>query len=151
MLELKIPPVVVTILSGAAMWGVAKISSAIPLPLPAKAVAASLFLAAGAYCSIAGVCSFREAETTVNPTTPDASSALVTSGIYRRTRNPMYVGFLFFLLSLSAVLSNPWSLLVAAGFVLYMNRFQIVPEERALQSIFGDEYVGYKARVRRWL
>jgi len=97
------------------------------------------------------VVSFRKAKTSVNPITPDACSSLVVSGIYKKTRNPMYVGFLFFLIGWGLFLSNLFSLVLPAGFFLYMNRFQIQAEEQALESFFGAEYMAYKNRVRRWL
>jgi protein-S-isoprenylcysteine O-methyltransferase Ste14 len=81
---------------------------------------------------------------------PDAASSLVVSGIYRYTRNPMYAGFLLILLGWAAFLSNILALIVLPAFVLYMNRFQILPEERVLTTLFADEYTEYLARVRRW-
>lgn len=82
---------------------------------------------------------------------PDAASTLVTSGIYRVTRNPMYLGILFALLGWGLFLSNLGSLLFCGVFVLYMSRFQIQPEERALEVKFGVAFIMYKSRVRRWL
>jgi protein-S-isoprenylcysteine O-methyltransferase Ste14 len=95
--------------------------------------------------------SFRKAKTSVNPTKTNLTSTLVTDGIYKNTRNPMYVGFLFFLIGWGFILYNIYSMTLCIGFVLYMNRFQIQPEEKALMSIFGEEFVDYKRRVRRWL
>ena len=105
----------------------------------------------GAFFCLAGVVSFRRAKTTVNPLKPEQASSLVTSGIYRWSRNPMYVGFALFLVAWAAWLASPWTLLGVAGFVLYMNRFQIGPEERALASLFGIDFNHYCASVRRWL
>ncbi|HEV8366930.1 MAG TPA: isoprenylcysteine carboxylmethyltransferase family protein, partial [Pyrinomonadaceae bacterium] len=75
----------------------------------------------------------------------------VSTGVYRFTRNPMYLGLLLTLLGWAAFLSNPASLLFVPIFVLYINRFQIKPEEQVLSSLFGAEYMAYKSRVRRWL
>jgi protein-S-isoprenylcysteine O-methyltransferase Ste14 len=97
------------------------------------------------------VAAFRRARTTVNPLTPDATTALVESGIYRLTRNPMYLGFLLLLLAEIVWLANPVALLAAPAFVLYLNRFQIGPEERALRNRFGAKFQSYSHRVRRWL
>ncbi|SHO20788.1 Membrane protein, putative [Moritella viscosa] len=63
----------------------------------------------------------------------------------------MYVGFALFLLSWGVYLSSPWTILVIVGFVFYMNKFQIIPEERALTTIFGSEFTSYLSQVRRWL
>lgn len=91
------------------------------------------------------------ARTTVNPVRPDAASSLVVSGIYRFTRNPMYLAFLLILLVLGLRLGNVGALLIALTFVAYMNRFQIEPEERALRRRFGEAFEDYQARVRRWI
>jgi protein-S-isoprenylcysteine O-methyltransferase Ste14 len=101
--------------------------------------------------ALSGFVAFRHAKTTVNPLSPANSSSLVTSGIYRFTRNPMYVGLALVLLAWALFLSSPWSLLGPLVFVLYINRFQIVPEERILSGIFGEAYSAYRTKVRRWL
>ena len=82
---------------------------------------------------------------------PESTSSLVTAGLYRYSRNPIYVADVIFLLSWAFYLNNPISLLGIVGFVLYMNRFQIQPEERALEANFGQAYLDFKARVRRWI
>lgn len=82
---------------------------------------------------------------------PKRSSSLVTSGLYRYSRNPIYVADIVFLLAWAFYLNNPISLVGIVGFVLYMNRFQIEPEERALEANFGQDYLDFKARVRRWI
>lgn len=88
----------------------------------------------------------------MNPTKPDHASVLITAGIYGISRNPMYLGFLALLIGWSMYLANAVALiLVPIGFVAYMDHFQIAPEERALQSLFGDAYTSYARRVRRWL
>jgi protein-S-isoprenylcysteine O-methyltransferase Ste14 len=95
--------------------------------------------------------SFRRVKTTVNPTKPDATSSLVVSGIYKYTRNPMYVGFVLVLLGWAAFLSNLAALALVPVFIVYKNRFQIQPEERVLSSLFPHEYPTYRAKVRRWV
>ena len=91
------------------------------------------------------------ARTTINPVKPSSASSLVITGIYRLTRNPMYLGSLFILLGWAVFLANVLAFLLLPGFVLYINRFQIIPEETALSGIFGSEFATYKANVRRWL
>ena len=110
-----------------------------------------ILIGAGLLFVLAGGISFRRARTTVNPLKPEAASALVTSGIYRYTRNPMYVGFALWLLAWGLYLASPLVLLGVLGFVLYMNRLQIAPEERALGRLFGADFAAYRQRVRRWL
>jgi protein-S-isoprenylcysteine O-methyltransferase Ste14 len=82
---------------------------------------------------------------------PDASSAIVTGSVYRLSRNPMYLGFLLVLAAWAMFLSSLAAALVLPGFVGYMNRFQIVPEEQVLLKKFGPAYAQYMSRVRRWL
>jgi protein-S-isoprenylcysteine O-methyltransferase Ste14 len=150
-LEVMIPPPAVAALVALAMWGVSLVAPPLPM-LAAVRLAASIALAVvGLVFSVAGVVSFRRARTTVNPTTPEAASSLVSSGIYRVTRNPMYVGLSFVLLAWAVFLSSAWALLGPLAFVLYIDRFQIAPEERALSKLFGSEYTAYRAKVRRWL
>jgi protein-S-isoprenylcysteine O-methyltransferase Ste14 len=105
----------------------------------------------GVATAIQGVIEFRRARTTVDPRDPRKSTAIVTSGIYRFTRNPMYLGFLLVLVSWSVYLSNLCAAVGPVLFILYMNRFQIEPEERILSARFGEVYDAYKAAARRWL
>jgi protein-S-isoprenylcysteine O-methyltransferase Ste14 len=82
---------------------------------------------------------------------PESTSSLVVSGIYGVTRNPMYLGFLVALLGWAVFLAHALALLPLLAFLLYMNRFQIRPEESALTTLFGQEFTTYRKRVRRWL
>ena len=99
----------------------------------------------------ASVLSFHRARTTVNPMQPQQASVLVESGIYQYSRNPMYLGFAIILAAWALALGSPLTLLGVVAFVLYMNRFQIAPEEWALEALFGVSFVRYRARVRRWI
>jgi protein-S-isoprenylcysteine O-methyltransferase Ste14 len=100
---------------------------------------------------IGGVLAFRRASTTINPSQPHNTSTLVTTGVYRLTRNPMYVGFILALTAWGIHLGNPISFLLVVSFYYYMNCFQIKLEEKALQEIFGDNYVQYCTKGKRWL
>ena len=150
-LELKVPPVLVTVIFAVLMWLASKLSPGIITPNWLKLGVSAALTAMGVFFSVSGVVSFRNAKTSVNPLTPAECSSLVTSGVYKKTRNPMYVGFLFFLLGWGLFLSSLFSLVLCAGFVLYMNRFQIQAEEQVLTSLFGEEFLTYKSQVRRWL
>lgn len=152
-LELKIPPLAVVLIAAGLMLLMRWLTPTlvVSLDLDVRMWAALPVLAAGIAIAVAGVIQFRRSHTTVNPMTPERTSALVSSGIYRYTRNPMYVGMLLALLAFSVVLASPASLLILPAFVVYMNRFQIVPEERELARHFGIEFQAYRARVRRWL
>jgi protein-S-isoprenylcysteine O-methyltransferase Ste14 len=150
-LELKVPPPVVAFLVGAAMWFAAQQRVSLELPLAVRIVAFVVFALAGGATALAGDLEFKRARTTINPFKPENSTALVTSGIFRFTRNPMYVGLTLVLLGWAAFLCSAWALLGPIIFVLYISRFQIAPEERVLSAKFGGMYTEYKAQVRRWL
>ncbi|MGC3833737.1 methyltransferase family protein [Moritella viscosa] len=151
MLENKIPPPVITLLFAVLMWGISFITPNLTFSLALRLPLSLLIVVLGSFFCVAGVASFKKATTTVNPLKPEAASSLVNSGIYRISRNLMYVGFALFLLSWGVYLSSPWTILVIVGFVFYMNKFQIIPEERALTTIFGSEFTSYLSQVRRWL
>ncbi len=150
-LELKIPPPVIALLAAGAMWIVSRSMPLLEVPRSIGMLAAGTLAAAGFAFALTGVLLFRRAKTTIHPTKPHETSALVTSGIYRISRNPMYVGLTLVLLAWAVFLSSGWSLAGVIAFVLYIARFQIVPEERVLSAKFGEAYAAYKSRVRRWL
>jgi protein-S-isoprenylcysteine O-methyltransferase Ste14 len=150
-LALRVPPVVVLFVTALLMAVSAWVVPAALFSIPYETLLACGFAFVGAAISTLGVLSFRRAGTTVNPLKPDTSSALVCSGVYKMTRNPMYLGFFMLLIAWGIYLSNAVALLLVPMFIVYMNRFQIEPEERALMSRFGHEFVEYAARVRRWL
>ncbi len=125
---------------------------ALSFKLPMKNIVAVLLVFIGSIICIIAVISFYRAQTTVAPNRPDQSSALVMTGLYRFSRNPMYLGFLILLISLGAYLENVLALLLAPTlFIVYMNQYQINPEEKALHQVYGDEFLAYRRKVRRWL
>jgi len=150
-LELKIPPVLITSLFALLMWLVSRLTPAIPMSQALKIIFLLVFAGLAAYVGLAAVAAFKKANTTVNPLTPESISSLVVTGIFKRTRNPMYLALMLALTGWGLYLANIFSLLVAVCFVLYMNRFQIQPEERALEEIFGAQFTDYKNQVRRWI
>lgn len=151
LLEHRIPPPVVGALVAAAMWGVSSLGPRWQMASgPRYGTVATLVLMGLAF-DLLGLLAFRASRTTLNPLKPERARALVTGGVYRVTRNPMYLGMACLLLAWAVHLS---ALLPFAGivvFVLYITRFQIRPEERALRGLFGEQYASYAARVRRWL
>jgi protein-S-isoprenylcysteine O-methyltransferase Ste14 len=150
-LEVKIPPPAVAAAIAVAMWGTSRLAPLLQLPGAVRLGVAAAVLLAGIGFSAGGVLAFRRARTTLDPTKPEQASSLVSSGIYRVTRNPMYVGLSCVLVAWVVFLSSAWALLGVVAFVLYTGRFQIAPEERALAKLFGSEYADYQAKVRRWL
>lgn len=147
----RIPPPVVALLIGLMMGGAAWLT-----PPQAASVALRVGLG-GALFLVAGLlggpafAAFGRAGTTISPVRIEEASSLVTTGIYRVTRNPIYVALTVLLISLAVLLARPWLLLGPVGFVLFTTRFQILPEERVMQAKFGAGYAAYRRRVRRWL
>lgn len=150
-LERKVPPVAVTLILALAMWWFAD-------RLPGVGWPAAILRPLAAACAIAGltlgwlgVAAFRRARTTVTPIAVESASSLVAVGVYRFTRNPMYAGMALMLTGWAIWLAVPALLLGPAALVLYLSRFQIIPEERALRAKFGSAYDVYQRRVRRWV
>jgi protein-S-isoprenylcysteine O-methyltransferase Ste14 len=150
-LELRIPPVAVMLVTGAAMWALAQLVPSVSAAPSARLAVALPLGVCGLLVALAGVREFRRARTTLHPQHPEAASSVVRSGIYAYSRNPMYLGILLMLLAWGAWLANPVSLALAAAIVPYLNRFQIEPEERAMVRNFGAAYEAYRREVRRWL
>lgn len=154
-LELKIPPLLLMLLFALTMWLLAPLtaplSTKLALPALYTTVLALCLAVTGIAVALAGVLAFRRAKTTVDPRLPQQSSSLVLVGIYRYSRNPMYLGFLLLLAAFACYLQSLLALALLPLFVLYMNRFQIEPEERILGQKFGVDYQMYLHSVRRWL
>lgn len=150
-LALKVPPLLLAVLFAAGMAGLSAWLPRVEIALPIKIALIGVIALSGVLFALAGVIAFRRHKTTVDPRFPEQASALVDSGIYQFTRNPMYVGFALWLCAWVVYLQSPWLVLGVGGFVLYMNRFQIEPEEQILLTLFGLSYEHYKQRVRRWL
>jgi protein-S-isoprenylcysteine O-methyltransferase Ste14 len=150
-LETKIPPPLLTIIFVILMWLASSFSASIFIPDYLRIVLFVSLCITAFSVALLGVYSFRRAKTTVNPFNPDKASSLVCTGIYRYTRNPMYLGLFIGLAGWGIYLSSAIALVLPFIFVLTINRLQIIPEERALESIFRSRYVEYKTRVRRWI
>jgi len=150
-MALKIPPVAQIIVFASISWILKTY-----FPLYAINHEALHYLAAGLALSgliiiIISVATFLRAKTTVNPIKPDATNTLVASGIFRYSRNPMYLGLLLILLGFATFLGDIVALIPALMFVVFITEFQIKPEEKALREKFGTQYGEYSKRVRRWL
>ena len=151
LLENRIPPPIVLLVALALIYWVSRMDDLITLSTGLRLNLSIGLFVLGLGVMIAGVISFRRAATTVNPLKPESASSLVNSGVFRYTRNPMYLGMLFIAVAGVVKSSSVLSLLVVLGFYLFITRYQIVPEERAMRRLFGDEFIQYKQRVRRWI
>lgn len=150
-LELKVPPLIQILLIGFGMYVLSKLVPSFYLSIPANIPAGLVVILLGAFIAIAGVLEFRKANTTADPRFPEKSEKLVVTGIYKISRNPMYVGFLLSLFGCFLILSNLIAVLFLPVFVFYINHFQIKPEERFLLQKFGSDFSQYCDNVRRWL
>lgn len=150
-LELKVPPVIVVGIIAGIMHFTSHSLPAVKIPLSLRVSLTALIVLLALVSGALGVWEFRKQRTTVNPHTPEKSSSLVTSGVFQFTRNPMYLGLALLLLALAVYKSSPLLIAGVVVFILYMNRFQIAPEEGFMKQHFGPEYTDYCSRVRRWL
>lgn len=150
-LELKIPPLALTLGFALAMWLASAWIPQLTFSIPERQLIAIALAGPGAGIVLVAWLGFRLAGTTVNPTRPHSTTRVVGSGVYRLSRNPMYLGFLLTLAGWAVLLGHALPFLFLPAFVLYMNRFQIAPEERMLAAKFGGDYERYCRAVRRWL
>jgi protein-S-isoprenylcysteine O-methyltransferase Ste14 len=149
-LQLRIPPVLWIVVCGGLMWGLDRALPIAPLIEPPANQAGWILLAIGATIIGMAVLQFRRANTTVDPTRPAKASALVRSGIFGFSRNPMYLGMAVGLAGWAMLLGSlgPWFVLPA--FATLLTWLQIKPEEAVLATLFGRDYEDYCAHVGRW-
>jgi protein-S-isoprenylcysteine O-methyltransferase Ste14 len=149
-LEHRIPPPLVFILTAAIMWIATR-----GLPLQLGDVwrfgIAALFFMFGCAFAITAFRAFDRAKTTINPVRIEEASSLVESGVYRYSRNPMYLALTLLLVAWAVYLATPWAFLGPLAFMLFITRFQILPEERVLRVKFGPVFQAYEQKVRRWI
>lgn len=151
MLRLKIPPPLIALIFAALMWLISLYTPIISLSENSKSFVIFLCIFIGLTFDIFALVNFRQAKTTINPLQPEKTIQLVTNGIYQYSRNPMYVGLTFFLLAWAIYLLAPANIIMILLFVLLINELQIKPEEQALLKKFGQDYIQYQQKVRRWV
>ena len=147
---MRIPPPIIGAVTAGAMWLVAE-STGLRIDVPASGFVALALIGAGLSLDLWAILAFRKAKTTVNPLAPENTSAIVTGGPYKFSRNPMYLGLLIVLTGLMVYLGDPTNVLLLAAFVAAVTLLQIRPEERILSSKFGAEYEAYASQTRRWI
>ena len=145
----KVPPPIVTLISGLIIFFSRPLFPEYHSNL--INVFSAIFLFFGLLVFFLAVASFKRYKTTVNPLQPSKASHLVISGIFRFTRNPMYLGMALVLLSLSFKFNLLGGLIVTVFFIMFITKFQIIPEEEAMLSLFQDEFEIYKENTRRWI
>ncbi|MEC7263069.1 MAG: isoprenylcysteine carboxylmethyltransferase family protein [Bacteroidota bacterium] len=149
-MRLRILPALVMLIFGALMYVLAKFLPVGDFDFFGRNELAWFLFGLGFLIGIVAVVQFIVARTTTDPLNPQKISKLITKGVYNYSRNPMYLGFLLILLAFGLKLGNAFNTLLAAGFVSYMNRFQIKCEEEVLEEKFGKEYRIYCKLTRRW-
>ena len=149
--ELLIPPPLIVLCSGLVMWLLAKALPSLSVAWPYSTQLGIMMTLIGLAIGLSGVQAVTKAKTTMNPKQPGDASQLVKSGIYKYSRNQMYLGLLFILIAWMIYLSNLASLLGIFAYIAYITRFQIIPEERYLEEKFSADYLSYKKQTRRWL
>ena len=150
-MELRLPPLAQLFIFALVMWLLDRTAPGPAFALPAQRVLPLVVALLGVAIALAGVLAFRAQDTTVDPRYPQNTRVVVSQGIYRVSRNPMYVGMLLLLVAWGLHLASIWPLLLLPLFVLAMSVLQIRPEERAMRMQFGERYDDYCRRVRRWL
>ena len=121
------------------------------ISIPHRTLFSILILFIGILVIINPVVKFIKSKTTVNPVEFKNVEKLVTSGIYKYSRNPMYLGMIMIIISTTVYYLNFYSLLTPFIFFFWINRFQIKREEVFLEEKFGQEYLSYKTKTRRWI
>ena len=142
------PPIIVLVLIVSIYFSSKKID---PINIPLQLEISIFILSAGILIFVNPVLQFIKSKTTVNPIQFEEVNKLVTSGIFKYSRNPMYLGMLMIVLSTSIFYLNIYSILTPLLFILWINKFQIKREEEFLIEKFGDEYLSYKKKTRRWI
>ncbi|WP_339723973.1 isoprenylcysteine carboxylmethyltransferase family protein [Maribacter stanieri] len=149
-MELKVPPALVFVCFGLIMYLLAEFLPIGYFDFYGRMLLVKILVGLGVLIAIMALLQFGRAKTTIDPTKPDKASNLVVGGIFKFSRNPMYLSLLLILLALGVFLGNAFNILITATFVGYMNRFQIIPEERILLEKFGRSFKDYCILTRRW-
>ncbi|MEI6725866.1 MAG: isoprenylcysteine carboxylmethyltransferase family protein [Actinomycetes bacterium] len=150
-LELKVPPDVTWLLIAGVMWIASAVTPGLAIPMALRVGIPLMLAGAGVGIIVNARVTLDRAHTTWSPRAPDLTTNLVTSGLYRFSRNPIYFGMLLVMVGWAVALASPVAVVLSAAFVLYIDRFQIRPEERTLAALLGQDYRDYAERVRRWV
>lgn len=150
-MNLKVIPVIQLFLAGIAIYLIHHFFPQIRISFSFQNLISYVLSGAAFLILVFSLQLFWRAGTTADPAHPEKASKLVTGGIYKVTRNPMYLAMLLILLGFTVKIGNPFGLIPVMAFVWSMTQFQIKPEETALTEMFGDSYLEYQKQVRRWI
>ncbi|WP_318496241.1 methyltransferase family protein [Photobacterium leiognathi] len=149
-MSLRVPPPILLLLSILGMHLLSRFYPVMTFDFDGKSLLISMLCFIGVIPGFTAIIAFAKANTTIDPRYPQKTSRLVTTGIYRFTRNPMYLGLVFFLFAAAFYFSALSCFVVVPVFIWVMNNFQIEPEEAVLLAMFGEDYQHYCQTVRRW-
>ncbi|WP_318499892.1 methyltransferase family protein [Photobacterium leiognathi] len=149
-MSLRVPPPILLLLSIMGMYLLSRFYPIMTFDFDGKSLLISMLCFIGVIPGFTAIIAFAKANTTIDPRYPQKTSRLVTTGIYRFTRNPMYLGLVFFLFAAAFYFSALSCFVVVPVFIWVMNNFQIEPEEAVLLAMFGEDYQHYCQTVRRW-
>ncbi|WP_306253296.1 isoprenylcysteine carboxylmethyltransferase family protein [Parvularcula sp. IMCC14364] len=148
---LKYPPILQVFVSVAIAWAIQSYLPQFSVPIPFGNWIAASFCVTGVAITSVAVGIFASNKTTINPVQPEQASNLVTGGLYRISRNPMYLGLVLIITGFVIWFENIAGIASIVLFILTMTLFQIKPEEKVMQAKFGEAYETYRRRVRRWI
>ena len=148
-MKTKIPPPIIALI----MITIIYLSSFIiePVTFDYQLLISILVTVIGLACAISSFRLFAKHKTTISPFTPSETTALVTDGMYRYSRNPMYLALVLLTIAVTIFFGAWLGVVIVVIFIYTLNFLQIIPEEEALLDIFGEEYVEYQKKVRRWI
>ena len=148
-METKIPPPIVTLVFGLSIYFSRGIFQLVEIKY--SFYFGILLLVLGFVILISAVRLFRKDKTTVNPLSPEQATKLVTDGIFKYSRNPMYLGMALVLGSIAIFFNLIGGIILVGLFCVYITKFQILPEERAMRDLFSDDFDKYTKVTRRWI
>lgn len=150
-MKLKVPPLVIFFFSILMVFACHYLFPKWSFVFAYQTIASRFFMLLGVVSGFLGITAFRSKGTTVSPHFPEQASHLIQTSVYNISRNPMYLGMALVLVGGIIRMGNPFAFIAFLFYVWYMTYFQIKPEEEALEKLFGQSYLDYKAKVRRWI
>ena len=145
----KIPPPIITLICGLSIYFSRPLFSE-KIYIYSNIISILFFFFGSAFLVFA-LSSFKKQKTTISPLQPEKASALVISNVYKYSRNPMYLGMLFILISLAISYNIIGGIIAISIFIFFITKFQIKPEEVQMEKLFGEKYAQYKKRTRMWI
>ncbi len=149
-MTLPFPPALQIMIVGGLAWLLADNYPVYPIGAAIRFVTYGLAVA-GVIIIAISIAAFIRERTTINPVKPEAANTLVVTGLYRFSRNPMYLGTTLLLVGWAGYLGDVIAVAPVVFYFVSMTVFQIKPEEKVLREKFGAQYDDYAKRVRRWI